>query len=382
MLDYSQLNQAFLPSWRTLYDTNKGLPENLLSILKKTVFLPHDFYDIIATYYLIPSALARVVPYLFFYGVSGSGKSTLAKIASKLHGVQIHSSADSFAAIRNDLQQRKWNQDGIELNTCMVWDDIDPNVFSLRPDIYRMFKFGYDRSSDTISISSDKTGQNLRFNVFCPKIFSSVAPLHLDSDYPEFRRRLLVIKTKKIEDFTELEKDAAGILEGMWQQQLVDPNLIDWDGFNQQYIELWGDLEVARYYLEVRKLLADMSMPGMNSHQRVISFDLLATGIVTGIWSSEIDAVTRLSRYWRWFSLEMENSQEVLYQLLEEVIKKEEENAKRGNVAPEIPAREIKLKIDFWYAQGILTEVPNTKQVAKTMYQLGYRQRLRNWVKD
>jgi hypothetical protein len=193
---------------------------------------------------------------------------------------------------------------------------------------------------------------------------------------------LLVIKTKKIEDFTELEKDAAGILEGMWQQQLVDPNLIDWDGFNQQYIELWGDLEVARYYLEVRKMLADMSMPGMDSHQRVISFDLLATGIVTGIWSSEIVAVTRLSRYWRWFSLEMENSQEVLHQLLEEVVKKEEENAKRGNVAPEIPAREIKLKIDFWYAQGILTEVPNTRQVARTMYALGYRQRLKNWVKD
>jgi hypothetical protein len=83
--------------------------ENSLAVLTEQMILEHQnderfleiyfdmlFYDIITAYFLLPSALCRVVPYLFLYGQSGSGKSTLAKMASYLHGIDINSSSDTF----------------------------------------------------------------------------------------------------------------------------------------------------------------------------------------------------------------------------------------------------------------------------------------------
>ncbi len=169
--DYSQLLNSeggYINNWRDIYDDSLQLPDNLLQILKQTIFLPVDFYDIIAAYFLLPSALCGVVPYLFLYGQSGSGKSTLAKVASHLHCIDINSSSDTIAGIRNSLDKRRWGitevpsddpnypsvYKDIELNTCMVWDDIDSSVFINNPDLYRLFKFGYDRNTDKITLSS------------------------------------------------------------------------------------------------------------------------------------------------------------------------------------------------------------------------------------
>jgi len=68
--DYSQLfsDEGLNNTWRDIYDDDISLPDNLLHILKRTVFLPRDFYDVVTAYFLLPSALCRVVPYLFFYG--------------------------------------------------------------------------------------------------------------------------------------------------------------------------------------------------------------------------------------------------------------------------------------------------------------------------
>ena len=213
--DYSQIfsgEDSYRDTWRDIYDDSLSLPANLLRILKKTIYLPEDFYDLVATYFLLPSALCRVVPYLFLHGQSGSGKSTVAKVASYLHGIDINSSSDTFAGIRNSLNRRRWGQvevpsgdpkypsyyKEVELNTCMVWDDVDSAVFTNNPDLYRLFKFGYDRSTDKIILSSGETGINLEFRCFCPKIFSSISPLHLDDRFKELRRRLIVIPCKRI----------------------------------------------------------------------------------------------------------------------------------------------------------------------------------------
>jgi hypothetical protein len=135
--DYSVLYKSedgVSNTWREIYDEESTLPVNLLCILQNAVFLPYDFYDIIAAYFLLPSALCNVVPYLFLHGQSGSGKSTLAKVAKHLHGVNFNSSSDTFAGIRNSLDKRRttwielpileppggtYNKE-VEKNTCMV----------------------------------------------------------------------------------------------------------------------------------------------------------------------------------------------------------------------------------------------------------------------
>ena len=94
-------------TWKEIYVDSQPLPWNLLNILKRTIFLPHDFYDIVTAYFMLPSALCRTLPYLFLYGQSGSGKSILARLASHLHDVSINSNSDSFAGIRNSLEQKR-----------------------------------------------------------------------------------------------------------------------------------------------------------------------------------------------------------------------------------------------------------------------------------
>jgi hypothetical protein len=222
--DYSQLfsNEGLNKTWRDIYDDDISLPDNLLRILKRTVFLPHDFYDVVTAYFLLPSALCRVVPYLFLYGQSGSGKSTLAKLASYLHGVDINNSSDTFAGIRNSLNKRRYSQlempsddpkfpswyKDVEVNTCMVWDDVDATVFTDNPDLYRLFKFGYDRNTDKIILSSNETGTNLEFRCFCPKIFSSITPLHLDDRFKELKNGINTIRSKRSTDIgTDYARD-------------------------------------------------------------------------------------------------------------------------------------------------------------------------------
>ncbi len=99
-IDYSQLDDDYLTSWEELYDRDKLLSHNLLELLKKTVWLPLGdlAYELVTAYILIPSALARVCPILFLNGARGTGKSTLGFLASKVHGVHVHTSADTFPA--------------------------------------------------------------------------------------------------------------------------------------------------------------------------------------------------------------------------------------------------------------------------------------------
>jgi hypothetical protein len=276
--------------------------------------LPHDYYDIIATYFLLPSALCSTVPYLFLYGQSGSGKSTVAKIASYLHGCSINSSSDTFAGIRNDLNKRRqgWVQvpyfdrdedrektysKEVERNICMVWDDVDASVFINSPDLYRLFKFGSNKSSDKIILSSKEVGENLEFHCFCPKIFSSISPLHLDDRFRELRRRLIVIPCKRVEDLSDERKDELDLIPNEWQNNLLDLDSLNWNGFSQEFDNFW-DLDTASTFVTCRKVLSK-SVRGLSSQQRAISLDLMACGIASGIWNDEGIALKRLQTYWQ-----------------------------------------------------------------------------------
>ena len=289
--DYSVLYKSedgISNTWREIYDEESTLPVNLLCILQSSVFLPHDFYDLIAAYLLLPSALCNVVPYLFLHGQSGSGKTTLAKIAKHLHGVSFNSSSDTFAGIRNSLDKRRIgyveipfadDESGrtcnkqIERNTCMVWDDVDASVFINSPDLYRLFKFGYDRSTDKITLSSKETGVNLEFRCFCPKVFSTISPLHLDDRFRELKRRLIVIPCKRVEELSEARLAEMGITTDNWQHGLLNIDAYDWSGFSDEFQAYW-DLEKAQQFIETRRELTQ-SYVGLSSQQLAINASLV-----------------------------------------------------------------------------------------------------------
>ncbi len=392
--DYSELfkGEEFNITWRDIYDDDLSLPSNLLSILKRTVFLPQDFYDVVTAYLLLPSALCRVVPYLFLFGQSGSGKSTLAKLASYLHGVSINSSSDTFAGIRNSLNKRRcaqiempsddpkfpsWYKE-VERNTCMVWDDVDASVFVNSPDLYRLFKFGYDRSTDKITLSSSETGVNLEFHCFCPKVFSSITPLHLDDRFKELKRRMIVIPCKRVEELSEERKAELGITRDNWQSKLLDVTAYDWKGFDKKFDELWN-MDTGEMFLSTRKMLSNYSLD-FNSQQSAISFDLLTTGLTLGIWDEIDEGIERLRTYWDWFQEETETSGG-LGQLLKQFIAQEEKNFATISQPPELYVAQIRGQIEIWVAQGWLFERPKSSEVKAALLDLGMRQQQGKWIK-
>jgi energy-coupling factor transporter ATP-binding protein EcfA2 len=381
-------------TWRDIYDENIPLPTNLLFILQQAVFLPHDFYDVIGSYFLLPSALCNVVPYLFLHGQSGSGKSTLAKVAKYLHGVSFNSSSDTFAGIRNSLDSRRntWvestalNSDGepysfrkqVEKNTCMVWDDVDGSVFVNSPDLYRLFKFGYDRTTDKITLSSKETGINLEFRCFCPKILSTISPLHLDDRFRELKRRLIVIPCTRVEELSPERMIEQGITLDDWQSKLLKIDSYNWDGFSNEFQKFW-DLDRAKLFIETRQKLIE-SKTGLNSQQFAISTDLITTGIASGVWESQEYAMSRMHTYWDWFKSETEAGTS-LGQLLRKFLGNEVKNCKASGRVPEIYSNAIHSQVKAWLEMGWLLEAPRGREVANLLYDQGWRFKEGKWSK-
>ncbi len=394
--DYSSLTKSqdgISNTWREIYQASQPLSWNLVSILEQTILLPHDFYDIIAAYFLLPSALCRLVPYLFLHGQSGSGKSTVAKIASYLHNITINSSSDTFAGIRNSLDKRRkgyaevvdpddpektWNK-YVERNTCMVWDDINAQTFISQPNLYNMLKFGTDKSTSKITLSSKEVGENLEFECFCPKIFSSITPLHLDDRFRELKRRLIVIPCSRVEELSDERKAELGIVDDSWQGKLLDLSAYDWKGFSKEFDEFWN-IPMAEMFLATRSILAK-SVKGLSSQQRAISLDLLTTGITSGIWEDENVAVERIKTYWKWFKQETEKNAG-LGGLLQDYIKQEETNARNGGRPLQIHTHELRNRVDNWVTQGWLFEKPKSAQIKEMMLDLGLRLQQGIWRKN
>ena len=393
--DYSHLfsyGENSRDSWKDIYDDNLSLPENLFNLLCKFVFLPLTHYDIIAAYLLTPSALAQKVPYLFCYGQSGTGKSTLGKLASHCYGVPINTSSDTYAAIRNGLKERKYqnieipSQDPkfpsvykkVEVNTIFIWDDLDHHVFITRPDLYRLFKVGYDRSTDKISISSETKGENLEFRCFSLKIFSSISPLHLDDAFKELRRRLIVIPFQRIEDFNEERLAELGITRSNYSSHLLDIDDYDWKGFSNLFTSFWNP-EMAEVYLLIRKTLSK-SLTGLTSQQRAISLDLLTTGVVTGIWQDEYQAIAKLKDYFAWLKNETEQYSG-LSQYLKDYLATEQQNAQTLGTSLKVSSRVLMRQIETWLYQGWILEKPKPKHLRVLMADLGLVLHQGYWIK-
>ena len=393
--DYSNLfgdEKGLIDTWRDIYDDNLSVPENLLNLLPRFVLLPDDYYDIIAAYMLIPSALAKVVPYLFLYGQSGTGKSTLGKLISYFWGVPINTSGDTYASIRNSLNDRKYQDieipskdpsfpsiyKTVEVNTGMVWDDIDSSVVLNTPYLFRMLKVGYDSSTDKISISSDIKGENLEFRCFSLKVFSSISPIHLEDSLKELQRRLIVIPFKRIEDLSDERLAQLGTTRDTWPKHLLNINAFDWKGFSSLFTNFWNP-ELAEVYLLNRKTLMN-TLTGLSSKERAISLDLLSAGITSGIWPNEIQGVARLKNYFNWFDNEI-NQFSGISKYLKDYVAFEQENAQKTNSSLQISTRELHSQIDTWFNQGWILEKPKPKQVKALLADLGLVLYQGYWIK-
>lgn len=383
-------------SWRELWDDSLSCGENIESLLRQCVAYPNPLsYKLATIYMMLPSALSRICPLLVCYGAKGSGKSTTGFIAAKLYNVPVLSAADTFASVRNALNHHKYMMidadKSSEINTIMVWDDLDPSVFVERPNLYRMLKSGYNRNSDSISIASNKAGENIVMRVFCPRILSSVSPLHNFPDLDELSRRCIVIATKPLEQFTPKEYAAIGGDDF----EPLDLQTINWQGLNIELFSFWNDEQKAVEFSAVRRTLARKNnkyrkQATFSANQWSISVDLMATAIVAGIFDTNA-CIDFFGNYWAWHKSHCQESSSAFANLLSEFIDSELSQIRQANNClreanqtelPEIvDAQTLKKQVAIWQSNGQLDKRPTIDILVSEMRGLGFKLAKIGWVK-
>jgi hypothetical protein len=364
-------------SWESLVPANLPIGRQVEELLKLGVHYPDDCasftYRVLASYLLIPSALCTNLPILFLFGASGSGKSQVSKLASVLWNCKIFSPADTFAAIRNEIDSKKkqvieyWTGDSqlphykeCEANMMMVWDDIDPNILTTKPDIFRMLKVGCDRRTSVISLSGDKVGVNMMFDCFSPKIFSSISPLHAIPELGELKRRMLVIPHRR-SDFLPI---------------FYDDYL--WETLSKRLAGFW-DLTSAGAFVDFRNRLSQRHKlrDAVEASRWFILRDFITTGFVTGIWQHTEQAVEDLTSFFNWQHRLGEISKGELETLIEGYIKECESACMH-----KIYNSNLRNRVDSWLKARMLFDRPRRGEVSEIMQRYGYICSNAVWTKN
>ena len=365
MFDFSKYSDLIDNNWKDYVNLSQSFPNQVYNLFKQSVHLPNPLilYPIAISYMFLPSALSRCIPLLVCYGESGSGKSLTGFFASKLHDVQILSSSDTFASIRNTLNNHKYYDDGTEKNFLMVWEDIDPTIFTDKPDIYRLLKYGIDKATDTISIAL-QNGVNMSFRVFSPKILSTISPLFSDDNFIEIKRRCLILTTKKIKD-SDIN-------------DLLNIREIDFNGFNDEFINFWHNEETCIKFVSYKRQLTKIKKHGLSPEKWLISVDLLATLLTleiefkhdeeTLIIDDVFDAIEFINNYWNYHDSVADDISDNLKKLIIEFLT---ENNIHSDVV--IPPKILESKFDYWNSEGLIMVKNKRNQLITTMTNLGYK---------
>lgn len=345
-----------------LYDTSKGLAENLKSVINECV----DVYDseiqlpLITAFALLPSALISVAPIGIFHGTSGSGKSVLTSIIGNLHGIPLLSSNSTYAAIRNALNSQRWldpDDQTHEKHTFLLFDDCKEHSFN--EDVFALFRCGYDRATETIQISSERAGTNLTFRCFAPKVFSTVSGFPFDSRFEELIRRSFVFWCKR----SELPRE------------YLDPSDLSWDGFQEAYKDKWDSPQNLDLYKDFAQFIKSLKTrpKGISPSQWKISKPVLASLVFNEITDKQ-DGILLLREYWGKFKKPQSALNLLLSQKIKE-LKAEHEVSEQAAGMPfpfEIEPQVIDTLIKGARNSGSLNVIPNPYLVNEEMLSLGY----------
>ncbi|MEH2172193.1 hypothetical protein [Nostoc sp.] len=397
-LDPNDFYKQEMESWEELWNDDLTLYQNVRSILSQSVLLPQRdlMLPILATYILIPSKWALILPILFSWGGKGSGKSTTAIFANKLHGKnQTFSSTDTFSAIRNALDSMRWidpaEKEMEKEGAILAWDNLHISTLKRDERIYQLLLFGYSRASDKISIAQPD-GTNREFFVFSPKIISSVDDIHLCPDFEELHRRLLVIPHKSFEEFNSEERKLYQDFDIFTDK--LDIDSIHWEGIEEKFYSFWNNTDNCKLYAKYRSMLTRKGKKEftheMTSNQWVITVDLMVTGLILGTWKSPSEAISHMDSYWKYtdkhiFS-QLGATTEHLKQFIEEEVGTQRilnqqliEKGKPG-ISLVISPQKLKNRIAYHHARGELEINPRQQDIIIIMSRLGWRLTSKGWM--
>jgi hypothetical protein len=309
-----------------------------------------------------------------------------------MYGINVMLSTDTFAAIRNYLESSHSQRvitaekniltdeveettQTVENNKFLIWDDIGETTFNLQPNIYSMLKSGYDKSTDTVTIAT-KEGNIQQFRTFCPKIISTTEPIFNNSKYWDLHRRSIVIRTKKLERFKEGEKPIN--YEKVTNPESLEINEINWAGLSDTINAFWSNEDIKRTFKGWWLKLRDCKQL-LDSHNWVISRDLMAVGLTLGLFTTRLEAINYYVKYWEIFKTDISNTVNEELRLLsswiDEQKNKQSEAASFLNIGQAKAFSNLALERDIteWNTKKLTNEKITAKNLKSYMHQLGYR---------
>jgi hypothetical protein len=283
---------------------------------------------------MLPSVFCNKAPICLSQGGSGTGKSTLSHLACGIHNTEPLGAGSTFPSIRNQIRNdRFFDPDSgskgnlNEKNCCLAWEDISSR--SLREyegKIFDLLKLGVDRKGK-ISIAN-MGGTNMEFEVFSPKLLSSITPFYAEHDFRELIRRLIVIEHKRFDFFSST--DHSQIQCDIEPDDLIDLSSVEWKGCKAAFDSFWLNRETASRYAEVRRSVRKGRHSEFPTAYFDMSKDLITTGIVCGFFTSIDHAVGHFAEYYEWHKHRIESQATGTEMVLREFIrvKREDYNAK------------------------------------------------------
>ncbi len=399
-LDPKEFYSVQLDGWEDLWNTDKTLFFNIENILSQMLVIPRkDLVIPIATaYMLIPSKWSFRCGVLFSWGDEGSGKSTIAKLANRIHGhTTLQTPASTFSSVRNELDNLRWidktEKECEKEGAILCWDNLHQSTLEMDNKLYQLLLFGYDRNTDKITIASGG-GENKEYNVYCPKIISSINPLHTIPAFSELQRRLILIPHKRFDKFSAEEK--AEYKDYDFSTDLLEFESISWEGIEDNFYLFWNKPDVCKDYVAYRKLLTKKGkkpfiMPdSITPHNWAISVDLIVTGILAGGWKDIQTAIDFVGEYWKYINENYFNDFTATLAHLRDFIMREagvqlEINEKRLEMGEKpvmviVCPKRLKAHLQLLQNEGKLDITPKNKDVNELMWKLGWKLTTLGWV--
>lgn len=195
----------------------KSLPIDLFTALERFTRIPKGEWILrfVVAYELCPlygangKAFLKSFPILFMTGDSGSGKTTLGAILQRLNpqasgDVAGVSAGSNYKGWEQKLKDYRYGLSGKQKSfPLMSIDDLTPECFTGMVGDLRLNFFKQVVSHTGSFTRGGVDGTALTTDAYCKIICSSISDIPTYEGLGELERRIMRIKTKKVEDWTD-----------------------------------------------------------------------------------------------------------------------------------------------------------------------------------
>ena len=388
----STLYQDNSESFKEYWKDSESLYHNCYYLLSEAVLLPEHSVQmpIVVGYSLLNQKWAKSMPILFLHGLSGSAKSQIITFNKALHDVkQIQGAECTFVSLRNEIQRQYWidEESGfIRDGAMLLFDNAWERTFLNDDKLLAMLLRSYEVGNAVITTSSSTSfGDNKSYCVFSSKIISSVS-MFQSPRLSEIQRRILIVRCKRLKDFTPEELEDADNFDPL------DLDSLDWGGIYSEYFNFWNQEDTCIAYTKHRQYLSDRrhkvrqrtvkAYQWFTEERYKVSIDLICTLMVSGGASTYEEAIGMLAAFYELTDTNLGrlkgSSEEIVKDYIALHLQTVELTGDSENINPKLLKQHIVKHVEL----GLMPEeMKRDKAIGELMVSLGWSLSKEGWVR-